>query len=142
MGIPCYLPLLKKMRIHNRGKVFSELPMFSSYVFVCPDALSLTEIKRQNEILDVTVMEGAAEKEFIDELNLVRKCEILSRKQKVVVNPGLQPGQTVLVKKGPLQDSEVVVIRRLDEVSIIVNLRILGQSCECKIAANELQTIV
>lgn len=116
--------------------------MFPSYVFVCPDAFAVAELKRQYEVLDVTLMNGVAERDFIDELNLVRKCEILSGKRNVVVNPGLQPGQTVLVKTGPLQNVEVVIVRRLNEASMIVNLRILGRNCECKIGADELELIV
>lgn len=141
-GVPCYLPVLQKMRIHHRGKVISEIPMFSSYVFLCPDILSVTQIKRENEVLQLTVMDDAAENDFIKELNLVRRCEILSRKEKVVINPGLQPGETVLIKRGPLQNKHVVIIRRVNEVSMIVNLYILGRHCECKIAADELKALI
>lgn len=140
-GVPCYLPLLKKMRVHHRAKVLSEIPMFPSYVFLCSDALSVTQIKRQNEVIELTMMDGEAENDFIKELNLVRKCEILSEKRKVVVNPGLQPGQTVLIKSGPLKNSEVIVVRRVNEVVMIVNLHILGRNCECKIGADELRSI-
>lgn len=139
MGISCYLPLLHKMRVHHREKILSEIPMFSGYVFLCPDPVVITEIRRQTEVVGLNVLEGTVETEFIRELNLVRKLELLASTRKVVINPGLYPGQTVRVTSGPFRDTEVIVLRRVNEIYMIVNLRLLGRSCECKIAANELK---
>ncbi len=142
LGVTCYLPLLNKLRIHHRGKVLSTLPMFPGYLFVSSDSSQIIEVRRQREIVTLNIMEGAAEEAFIHELNTVRKCEILSNRRKVVVNPGLVPGKTALIRHGALQGTEVVVVRRLNEVSLIVNLHILGRSCDCRIAADELKELV
>ena len=140
--IPCYLPLIRKMRIHHRGKVFTDVPMFPSYVFFCPEKENITDIKNQNEVVGVSIVEDVAEKDFIKELNLIRKFELFSQNHNTIVNPEIQPGQTVLIKNGPLQNTEVVVVRRLGEVSIIVNLHFLGRSCECNIQADELKLLI
>ena len=67
---------------------------------------------------------------------------MLAEHRRVIVNPGIQPGMTVLVKRGPLAGSEVVVIKRVNEVHVIVNLNILGRHCDCTLSADDLQQIV
>lgn len=141
-NIPCYLPLNKKMRIHHRGKVFTEIPMFPSYVFLCPDNTEIPDIKRQNEVVTVNIVPPPLEDDFIRELNLVRKFELFSQDRITFVNPEIQSGETVMVKNGPLKNNKVVVIPRADEVSVIVNLRFLRRSCECKISIEESKLLI
>lgn len=142
LGIRSYLPMMKKMRIHNRGKVISFIPMFTSYVFLEIPPLYFTNVLRMSEVLTLELPEKP-ETQFglINDLNRIRKCEILANYKKIVVNPGLQPGMRVRVKSGPLADTDVVVVRRLNELHIVVNLEILGRHCDCLIDASELQEI-
>ena len=98
--IPCYLPVIRKMRIHHRGKVFSEIPMFPSYLFLCPEPSSLLDVRCQKEVVSLNIVEGPAENDFINELNLIRKFELFARNRKTVVNPEIQPGSTVLIITG------------------------------------------
>nr|MCR5358800.1 hypothetical protein [Thermoguttaceae bacterium] len=67
---------------------------------------------------------------------------LLAENHKVVVNPGIQPGMTVLVKSGALAGTEVVVLRRENEVRVVVNLNILGRHCDCTLNADDLQEIL
>lgn len=139
--IPCYLPFIRNMRIHNRGKVYTNIPMFPSYVFLCLNGSEMAAVKGENEVVAVNIVDESLENSFIKELNAVRKFELFSLNRKTLVNPEIQPGQTVLIKKGPLQNTEVVVIRRLGEVRIVVNLQIFGRSCECNVSAEELKLL-
>ena len=142
MGIRAYLPLIKKMRKHNRGKVISMIPMFTSYVFLEIPNLYYTNIRRLPEVLTLDLPEKPELQEMlIADLNRVRKCEILAEQRKVIVNPGIQPGKTVLVTSGSLAGTEVVVIQRLNEMQVIVNLPFLGRHCDCQINADELQLL-
>ena len=142
-GIRSYLPLMKKMRVHNRGKVVTWVPMFTSYVFLeIPNTL-YTHIVRYPEVLTLDLCETPEIQEgLVADLNRVRKCELLAENHKVVVNPGIQPGMTVLVKTGPLAGTEVVVLRRENEVRVVVNLNILGRHCDCTLNADDLQEIL
>ena len=142
-GIRTYLPLMKKMRVHNRGKVVTWIPMFTSYLFLEVPNTLYTNIVRYPEVLTLDLCEKPEIQEaFIADLNRVRKCELLAEHRKVVVNPGIRPGMTVMVKSGPLADTEVVVTKRVNEVHVIVNLSILGRHCDCTLSAADLQEIV
>ena len=78
---------------------------------------------------------------LIADLNRVRKCELLAGERKVIVNPGIQPGKTVLITSGSFAGTEAVVLRRRKELHVIVNLPILGQHCDCEFKADELELI-
>ena len=142
-GIRNYLPMAKKMRVHNRGKVVTWIPMFTSYVFLeIPNTL-YTNIVRFPEVLTLDLCEKPEIQEgLVADLNRVRKCELLAEHRRVVVNPGIQPGMTVMVKSGSLAGTEVVVLKRVNEVHVIVNLNILGRHCDCTLSAGDLQEIV
>ena len=142
MGIRSYLPLMKKMRKHHRGKVISMIPMFTSYVFLEIPNLYYTNIRRLPEVLTFDLPEKPELQEMlVADLNRVRKCELLAGERKVIVNPGIQPGKTVLITSGSLAGTEVVVLRRVNELHVIVNLPILGTHCDCQFNADELQLL-
>ncbi|MGI5832679.1 MAG: transcription termination/antitermination protein NusG [Thermoguttaceae bacterium] len=141
-GVRSYLPLIRKVRIHNRGKVVSSIPMFVGYVFLeIPNRL-YTDILRLSDVITLDLPEEPEiQKGLVEDLNRVRKFELFSDRHKVVVNPGIQPGMTVLIKSGPLKGIKVVVEKRVDEIHVIVNLNILGRHCACTINADELREI-
>lgn len=142
MGIRSYLPLMKKMRKHNRGKVISMIPMFTSYVFLEIPNLYYSNIRRLPEVLTFDLPEKPELQEMlITDLNRVRKCELLASERKVIVNPGIQPGKTVLITSGSFAGTEVVVLRRSKELHVVVNLPVLGRHCDCEFNADELQLL-
>ena len=142
MGIRSYLPLMKKMRKHNRGKVITMIPMFTSYVFLEIPNLYYPNVRRLPEVLTFELPEKPEIQEMlVADLNRVRKCELLADERKVIVNPGIQPGKTVLITSGSFAGTEAVVLRRRKELHVIVNLPILGQHCDCEFKADELELI-
>ena len=78
------------------------------------------------------------EDSLLRDLKIVRECELLSSQHELIVNPQLQPGDTVTIKNGPFKKQEVVVIRRHDKSSVIVNLEFLGRSIEVLCNADDL----
>ena len=137
-GVVVYLPLITKLEIHNRSKRELHLPMFPGYFFACPSFEEETIIRRNKCVWNLKVLSGADEEGLIRDLEIVRQSEILSQKQKLVVNPGLQIGETYTIKKGPFKDQEVVLIRRKDAVNVVVNLFFLGRNIEFMCGADEL----
>ena len=137
-GIIVYLPLITKLEIHNRSKRILHLPMFPGYVFACPGKEEETEIRRNQGVWNLKVLSEADEKGLLGDLEIVRQSEILSRKQQLVVNPGLQIGETYLIKKGPFKGQEVILVRRKDAVNVVVNLYFLGRNIEFMCGADEL----
>lgn len=137
-GVVVYLPLITKTEIHNRSKRVLHLPMFPGYVFACPSLEEETIIRRDKCVWNLQVLSKPDEEGLLRDLEIVRQSEILSQKQQLVVNPGLQIGETYIVRKGPFKDQEVVLVRRKDAVSVIVNLYFLGRNIEFMCGAEDL----
>jgi hypothetical protein len=137
-GIVVYLPLITKLEIHNRSKRILHLPMFPGYVFACPSKEEETEIRRNKSVWNLKVLSEVDEDGLLRDLEIVRESEILSEKQELVVNPGLHIGETYIMKKAPFKGQEVVLVRRKNAVSVIVNLFFLGRNIEIVCGADEL----
>lgn len=137
-GIVVYLPLITKLEIHNRSKRVLYLPMFPGYIFACPSKEEETDIRRNKSVWNLKVLSEVDEDGLLRDLEIVRQSEILSQKQQLVVNPGLQIGETYLIKKGPFKGQEVILARRKDAVNVVVNLYFLGRNIEFLCGADEL----
>lgn len=144
-GVTYYLPLMPKARLHHGSKVISQVPMIAGYVFLCLDDDERTELKRveekfvQIELLREEYHEGV----LIRELNALRQCELLAQEAPILVNPGIQKGDRVLIASGPLKGLETDVLRREDgsDDVVIVNLTLLNMRVEYPVSAEILKKI-
>ena len=142
--VPVYLPLVNKARLHHGTKIVTPLPMFPGYIFLAAGDLERRELKRtEKSFVNIELLREEFEEEtLIRELNALRQFEILAQTKEILVNPGIQRGDKVLVTQGPLQGLETEVIRRDDEHnSIIVNVTILERTVEYPVSADELKRI-
>ena len=97
-----------------------------------------TVIRRDKCVWQLKVLSEMDEEGLLRDLERVRQSEILSQKQQLVVNPGLQIGETYVIKNGPFKGQEVILVRRKDAVSVVVNLFFLGRNIEFMCGADEL----
>lgn len=142
--VPVYLPLVNKARLHHGTKIVTPLPMFPGYIFLAAGELERRELKRtEKNFVNIELLREEFEEEtLIRELNALRQFEILAQTKEILVNPGIQRGDKVLVTQGPLKGLETEVIRRDDERnSIIVNVTILERTVEYPVSADELKKI-
>jgi transcriptional antiterminator NusG len=142
--IPVYLPLVKKARLHHGSKVVSELPMIPGYIFLAASDLERNELKRTDKnFVNIDLLRIQMEEEtLIRELNALHQFEILAQSEEVLVNPGIQRGDRIVVTQGPLKGLETEVIRRDDaRNAIIVNVTILEKTVEYPVSADELKKI-
>ena len=137
-GILCYLPLITKVEIHNRSKRETVLPMFPGYLFACSALEEETVIRRNRCVCNLQKVSEGEELSLLQDLRIVRTCEIESANHKMIINPGLHPGDQVSIKSGPFKGMDAIVVRRVNEVSIIVNLFFMGQNIDLRCAASEL----
>ena len=142
--VPVYLPLVNKARLHHGTKIVTPLPMFPGYIFLAAGDLERRELKRtEKSFVNIELLREEFEEEtLIRELNALRQFEVLAQTKEILVNPGIQRGDKVLVTQGPLKGLETEVIRRDDDHnSIIVNVTILERTVEYPVSADELKKI-
>ncbi len=137
-GIIVYLPLITKIEIHNRARRETRLPMFPGYVFACSNLEEETRIRRSKVVWNLKKLSELEEESLIRDLKIVRMCEMQSTEHKLVVNPGLHEGDTVQVKSGAFKGQDAIVVRRVDELSVIINLYFFGRHVDMKWDADDL----
>jgi len=143
-GITGYLPLMPKARLHHGSKVISHVPMIPGYIFLAADDLGRSDIRcREKHIVHVELLRNPdSEAVLISELNVLRHFEVIAQTERVLVNPGLQTGDKVLITAGELKGMETFVVRRDDDHNaIIVNLTMLEHSVEYPVSAEMLKKI-
>ena len=138
-GIVTYIPLLTKVEIHNRSKRYLHLPMFPGYFFACPNLEEETFIRRDKCVWNLKVLNGSEEDLLLKELTIVRQAELLSRECKLLVNPGIREGDTVILKRGPLKGNDVIVVKRENEATLVVNLNLLNRNILIRCNADDVE---
>jgi transcription antitermination factor NusG len=131
--------------MHHSSKVVSLLPMIPGYVF-----LSLTDDERrelkssEKHVVQIELLrESGLEERFINELNILKRCEILAQNEPVLINPEISAGDDVVISDGPLAGLQAKVLRRADENnSIIINLTMLNSHVEYPVSAEKLHKIL
>ena len=144
LNYPVYLPLVNKARLHHGSKVVTSFPMIPGYIFLAAGDLERTELKKnEKEIVQIELLrEKSGEETLIRELNALHQFEILARTEEVLINPGIQRGDKVLVTQGPLKGLETEVIRREDQKNaIVINITILEKTIEYPVSADMLRKI-
>ena len=144
MDVPVYLPLVNKARLHHGTKVVTALPMIPSYIFLAAGDQERTELKKTvKEFVNIELLREPHEEDtLIRELNALHQFEILAQSEEVLVNPGIQRGDKVVVTSGPLKGLETEVVRRDDaHNAIIINISILEKTVEYPLSADELKKI-
>ena len=143
-NVPVYLPLVNKARLHHGSKVVTALPMIPGYIFLAAGDQERNDLKRtEKNFVHIELVRNVFEEELlIRELNALHQFEILARDEEVLINPGIQRGDKVLVTQGPLKGLETEVVRRDDaRNSIIINITILEKTVEYPVSADELKKI-
>lgn len=143
-NIPVYLPLINKARLHHGTRIVTLIPMIPGYIFLAAGNLERNELKRtEKNFVQIELLRDEPEEEtLIRELNALRQFEILAQTSEVLINPGIQRGDKVLVLQGPLKGLETEVIRRDDaHNSIIINITILEKTVEYPVSADELKKL-
>ncbi len=139
LGVPTYLPLLRKLYRYRGSTSVRFVPMFPNYVFACTGA---SERYAQNlgTSLRRIIFCGAEEsQQLYQDLLTVRRFELLSLTHEVLIKPEIVPGAVVYIRSGLLQGSSAVVFRRKSKCSVIVNLLGLAYSAQVELDALELE---
>ena len=138
-GVRVYLPLLTKVEIHNRGRRETRLPMFPGYLFACAGSAEESVIRANKCVWQVRTLSETDEEMLIRDLRIVRLCELQSARHELVVNPELRQGDTVRIRSGAFRGHDAVVVRRVDALSVVINLEFLGRSMDMRWEAGDLE---
>jgi transcription antitermination factor NusG len=116
----------------GKGKQESLVPLLGGYVFVAVPA------ERKQELYDtrrvVRILDVPQPKLFA--ADVMALCQLVRAvAAPLVVRPELVPGARVTVTKGTLAGCSGVIVRRQNQVDLIVNMDLLGQSVSVSLPA-------
>ena len=137
-GVRIYLPLLTKVETHHRSRRETKLPMFPGYLFGCADTEEEELIHRNRCVWNLRKLSETEEEQLLRDLKTVRLCELESAAHRMTVNPGLRSGDPVRITAGAFKGLRAIVVRRVDALSVVINLDFLGRSIDIRWDAGEL----
>ena len=137
-GVRVYLPLLTRVETHHRNRRETKLPMFPGYLFGCADTEEEALIRENRCVWNLRRLSEPEEEQLLSDLRTVRICELESAAHRMTVNPGLRSGDRVRITAGAFKGLSAVVVRRVDALSVIINLDFLGRSIDIRWDAGEL----
>ena len=127
-GISCYLPTLSRHRVTRGQRIESQLPMFPGYIFLHLNRMQNWRVKTSGLALRILPVTEKTEPQLVEELNIIRNFERLSRTQPIDVRPDLVPGKRFTITQGDLKGVEGVIVKRKNRTEFIVHLDFLGYS--------------
>ena len=148
-AIPCYLPLLKHAgykTVRRGDRTYRYLtetlrPMFKGYLFACVAPDDKDTAWRSKSIVRIFREDTVDQRQFLDELALIRRCEVAALDQKVEILPTLMPGTRVMIASGPWEGIYGVVDQRKKPLVFIVNLEIMQQAISTEIDITQVKLV-
>jgi len=134
-GIICYLPLHRQLKRWSDRKKWVEEPLIPSYLFVYIKPTELTEVLMTKGVARFIYFSGkiaSMPQRQIDDLKLL----MASPYELAVTEDGLQPGEKIIIKAGPLKGLMGEIISNRSEKQLMLRLESLGCSIIVHVAAS------
>ena len=127
-NISWYLPTFLHHRMTRGHRVESHIPMFPGYVFLLLNRQQNWQVKTSGLIIRILPVTEKTEQQILEDLNNIRKFELISRTQPVKVRADLIPGKRFTITNGKLKGTEGVIVKIKNRTEFIVHLDFLGCS--------------
>jgi transcription antitermination factor NusG len=136
-GIPCYLPLRRRVRTYQRRRVTTELPVFPGYLFVALDPPRKLALQKTNHVL--RFLETARPFRMLRQLAQIRRALRVDPSLQAV-NP-LSAGTRVRIVSGSLQGLEGVVSRLAANMRVYLIVEMLGQGLAVQATRDQVEPV-
>lgn len=136
--IPFYSPLVgRRFRSPNGRARTTFEPIFPNYVFLCANESQRYTALSTNSVSRCLVVPSP--QELIRDLRRIR--QLIATGAALTPETQLAPGDLVRVKSGPLKGVEGVVLRRENEVRLLVAVRYLQRGASVVLTDNSFEAI-
>lgn len=139
-GIEVLLPTVTRMRRWSDRNKAVTFPLFPGYVFVRvrPNAETFLEVlKTHGSVSFVSHVPGHPTPADPREMEALQK--MLCSCDKLDLYPCLSVGRPVVIKRGPLQGAEGILMKKEEHDHFLININILGRSIGTCIDAEDIE---
>ncbi|MBL6449172.1 UpxY family transcription antiterminator [Fulvivirga sp. 29W222] len=137
-GIESFLPLQKKIRQWSDRKRKVEVPLFPNYIFVRVAIKNLWKVLKVNGIVKFISSEGRPVTVSNATVDSIRK---LINHDVEVTNELFTEGDIVRVIRGPLSETEGVLVEKKGKSRLAIQISIMKQSVLVDIAPCDLEKV-
>ncbi len=138
LEVPFYGPTISRRYRAGNGRLRTSIePLFNNYVFVCGG-----ENARYQAVCTGSVsrwMPVPNPLELVCDLRQIR--ELISTEAPLAPEQRIEAGNRVRVKTGPFKGFEGIVIRRENQIRLLVSVRYMGQGASVALDDCQLDTI-
>lgn len=121
--VPVYLPLVERTTVANGRRTKSQMPVFTSYLFVYGDPQERIKALETNRV--VQMIEAPNVPRLTQDLQRIQL--MISSGKAITIESQISPGQRVRIKHGSLMGLEGVVVTRRNETRLLVAVQFLQQ---------------
>ncbi len=131
-GIPCYLPVLKKIRSKSRTVYY---PMFSGYLFAAWGVADYSIMSHCPYLVNYVETSPGADGNIIEDMKSLYKLEQLSETENVDLLPNEQAGKQKLkiIKSGPMAGFSGYWKERNNKMQFVVIMNVMDTQFEAVI---------
>jgi transcription antitermination factor NusG len=137
--VETYLPVYESVRHWKDRRVRLELPLFPGYLFVRLALCDRLQVLRTPSVVRIVEFGGKAVALPDQEIETLRRG--LTPELGVEPYPYLKVGRRVLVKAGPLQGLEGILVRKKNRSRFVISLDLIMRSVAVEIDVTELEPI-
>lgn len=122
-SVPVYLPLVEKKSLVNGRRIKSQMPVFSSYLFVYGNSQERLKALETNRI--VQMISAPHTEEMTEDLQRIQM--LISSGAAITIESQISKGDRVRIKHGSLMGLEGVVVTRRNESRLLISVKFLQQ---------------
>jgi transcription antitermination factor NusG len=137
--VETYLPVYESVRHWKDRRVRLELPLFPGYLFVRLALRDRLPVLRTPSVVRIVEFGGQAAALPDQEIETLRRG--LASKVGIEPYPYLKVGRRVLVKAGPLQGLEGILVRKKNRSRFVISIDLIMRSVAVEIDVGELEPI-
>ena len=139
-SIRYYLPVRKSVKRYGRKTVVFYPPMFTGYIFCLLDSETYKLLVKSNAVFFKVPMDNMLEETLISDLiNLVILEKYSYQLDGISIKPELVSGKQVKIINGPLQGLFGFIQQRKNNITVTVNIEMLGQSVTVDIDIEDIE---
>lgn len=125
-AVECFLPLYESVRRWKDRRVVLQLPLFPSYVFVHLERSERRQVQQTPGVVHLVGFGGVPCPIPDAEIEALQVC--LARKVRMKPHPYLTVGRRVLVRSGPMEGLEGILVRRKSDYRLVLSIDSISSS--------------
>lgn len=140
-GIDAYVPFLREVHTWTDRRKTVEVPLFPGYVFARFEDSPATRLAIVRTTGSVRILGPGSSIEPIPDVQIGAIHRLIAGNLPLLTHPLLNEGALVRIRRGPLKDVEGLLLRRKNEVRLVVSVSLLSRSVSAEVDLADIEVL-